>query len=70
MRRLIFENLDRRMKWRHTRETKLDKARQAERKIESTVPGNIERDYLSDSSIDSGSCSSEEGKHDIDVVTE
>lgn len=64
-----FQN--RRMKWRHTKETKLDKTRKAERKIESTVvPGNVERDYLSDSSTDSGSCSSDEGKHDIDVVTE
>lgn len=58
------------MKWRHTRETKLDKSRNAERKIESIVAGNVERDYLSDSSIDSGSCSSGEGKQDIDVVTE
>lgn len=58
------------MKWRHTRENKLDKTRNAERKMESTVPADVERDYLSESSIDSGSCSSDEGKHDIDVVTE
>lgn len=41
-----------------------------ERKMESTVSGEVERDYLSDSSIDSDSCSSDEGKHVIDVVTE
>lgn len=59
------------MKWRHTRETKLEKTRSNQNKIITETGDNLERDYLSGSSLDSDSCaSSDEDKHEIDVTTE
>lgn len=63
-----FQN--RRMKWRHSRDTKTDKARSAKARPTDNASDNGDPAHSECSTDDETSCSSDEANSDIDVVAE
>lgn len=63
-----FQN--RRMKWRHSRDTKSDKTRSAKVRSTDSTNDNVDRMHSESSTDDEISCSSDEANSEIDVVAE